>query len=112
MTTPKVNLKPYRVALEALITHNTPVKISGMLGSAAANVENPELRVVLKSYINQLDNYVVGPTSRTSIRLERMGYVFDGVKGVSWSILNSRSIVSRQSSSSAPTTILSTKALI
>jgi len=53
-----VNIKPYRVALEALIAHQPPSKLSAMLGNAAANLDDPELRNVLMTYIERLDDEI------------------------------------------------------
>jgi len=54
MTNEKTDLKPYRTALEALISHHRPAKLSQMLGNAAANLEDPKLREILKKYIKAL----------------------------------------------------------
>ena len=50
----KVNLKPYRQALEALLSHQTTAKMSTLLGSAAANLDDPWLRGQLKTIINNI----------------------------------------------------------
>ena len=54
----KVNLKPYRLALEALLSHTTPAKLNTMLSHAAANLDDPKLREILINYIEVLDTYV------------------------------------------------------
>lgn len=49
-----VDLAPYRHALEAIISHHPPAKLSAMLGHAAANLDDPWLREQLKSFIQRL----------------------------------------------------------
>ena len=48
------NLKSYRQALEALVSHQTEAKMSALLGSAAANLDDPWLRDKLKLLINNI----------------------------------------------------------
>lgn len=62
MTNEKTDLKPYRVALEALLSHHRPAKLSQMLGNAAANLEDPTLREILKKYIKALPTKGFGST--------------------------------------------------
>lgn len=62
MTNEKTDLKPYRTALEALISHHRPAKLSQMLGNAAANLEDPSLREILKKYIKALPTNGYGST--------------------------------------------------
>jgi hypothetical protein len=64
-----VNLKPYRLALEALISHQTESKMSALLGSAAANLDDPWLRERLKDFIDSMD---FDPISKGPKRLARM----------------------------------------
>ena len=54
MPVDEVNLKPYRQALEALISHQTEAKMSALLGSSAANLDDPWLRENLKKLINNI----------------------------------------------------------
>lgn len=72
----KVDLKPYRTALEALISYNRPVKLSQMLGNAAANVEDPELRTVFKAYIAALPR---GYAANEPLRMADEKHRFQGV---------------------------------
>ena len=74
----KTNIKPYRKALEALIGHNTPAKISAMLANAAAELDDPNLRETLKKCIDRLDSEVAS-FPREAIRIAN-DYRFPGIE--------------------------------
>jgi hypothetical protein len=68
----KVNLKPYRKALEALLSHHTESKMSAFLGSAAANLDDPWLRNHLKAFIDKIDPATNSYGEKGPKRLHRM----------------------------------------
>lgn len=66
--TPQINIKPYRTILEALLANSSPAKLSGMLANAASNLDDPELRTVIKKYIDVL-NYMITHTHAPNITI-------------------------------------------
>lgn len=98
MAESSVDLKPYRIALEALISHQKPIKLSQMLGYAAANIDDPELRNILKSYISKLPTHKYMPQDPIRMIVEEhvyknIGEVVSFIEGLidagplSWEIL-------------------------